>query len=132
MKIPNTPLFVKTHDFNVWLLNHTRRFPKHFRYSLTQRIENLALGFEQTLLQANGATRDIRKTLLQRADTELVCLRACLRYTLNFELLGRRQFEFASESLNELGRLLGGLAQGDKLITWFFSCVAWRFLEQQC
>ena len=57
MKIPNTPLFVKTHDFNVWLLNHTRRFPKHFRYSLTQRIENLALGFEQTLLQANGATQ---------------------------------------------------------------------------
>ena len=50
MQIPDTPLFVKTHDFNVWLLNHTRRFPKHFRQTLTQRMELIALEFEERIL----------------------------------------------------------------------------------
>jgi len=36
MSVPDTPLFVKTHDFNVWLVNHTQRFPKNLRYSYSQ------------------------------------------------------------------------------------------------
>ncbi|MCH5373243.1 MAG: four helix bundle protein [Planctomycetes bacterium] len=34
METPKTPLFVKTHDFLVWLLGRTQRFPKHHRHSL--------------------------------------------------------------------------------------------------
>ncbi len=51
-RIPDTPLFVKVHDFNVWLLNHTRRFPKHFRHTLTERLEMLAFQFEISVGQA--------------------------------------------------------------------------------
>jgi hypothetical protein len=54
MHISDTPLLVKTHDFNVWLLNHTKRFPKHFRHTLTERLERLALDFEQSLTLANA------------------------------------------------------------------------------
>ena len=63
MKTPNTPLFVKTHDFNVWLLNHTRRFPKHFRYSLTQRIENLAFEFEECLYRESQRDTQLPQSL---------------------------------------------------------------------
>jgi len=85
MKIPDTPLFVKTHDFNVWLLGRTRRFPKHFRYTLMQRLENLALEFEELLLMANVYRAGERRKLLQQADGVLLCLRMRLRYTLDFE-----------------------------------------------
>lgn len=50
-----TPLFVKTHDFNVWLFQHTQRFPKHLRHTYTNRLESSALGFEEALLPANAA-----------------------------------------------------------------------------
>ena len=30
--IPDTPLFVKTHDFLLWLIRHTQRFPKNLRH----------------------------------------------------------------------------------------------------
>ena len=52
---PDTPLFVKTHDFNLWLFQHTQRFPKHLRHSYTNRLESLALDFEQALLMGNTA-----------------------------------------------------------------------------
>ncbi len=50
MKAPDTPLFVKTHDFNVWLLRHTQRFPKNLRHSYTVRVEALGFEFEEVLL----------------------------------------------------------------------------------
>jgi len=112
MKIPDTPLFVKTHDFNVWLLSHTRRFPKHFRYTLTQRLESLALEFEELLLMANVYRGSERKKWLQQADGVLLCLRVRLRYTLDFELLTSRQIQFATQCLDELGRLLGAWFKG--------------------
>ena len=35
---PDTPLFVKTHDFLLWLLGCTQRFPKHLRHSYTLKL----------------------------------------------------------------------------------------------
>lgn len=77
---PDTPLFVKTHDFNVWLFQHTQRFPKHLRHSYTKRLESLALEFEEALLMSNAARGQVRSRWLERADGRLVCLRALLRY----------------------------------------------------
>ncbi len=54
--VPDTPLFVKTHDFNLWLLQHTQRFPKAMRHSYTNRLEGLMLDFEEAILIASPAT----------------------------------------------------------------------------
>ena len=107
MQIPNTPLFVKTHDFNVWLIRHTQRFPKNLRASLSLRIENAALEFQELLMMANSSRDVHRNHYLEQADGRLLGLRVLLRYTIDFELLGSGQYEFASKSLEELGRLLG-------------------------
>ena len=112
MRIPDTPLFVKVHDFNVWLLNHTRRFPKHFRHTLTERLELLALEFEELLLLANSIRGQERTSVLEQADGKLVCLRVRLRYTLDFGLLSGGQIRYATECLDELGRLLGAWLRG--------------------
>ena len=88
MQTPNTPLFVKTHDFMVWLLRHTQRFPKHLRHSYTNRLESLGFEFEEAILMANALRGRRRLELLELADGKLLCLRALLRYTLDLELLG--------------------------------------------
>ncbi len=66
MKTPDTPLFVKTHDFVVWLLQHSQRFPKNLRASYTIRLESLAFDFEESLLMANAARGTQRRTILKR------------------------------------------------------------------
>ena len=89
MRTPDTPVFVKTHDFNVWLLNHTRRFPKHFRQTLTQSLEMLALEFEELLIMANAVRGSERVTFLEQADGKLMCLRATTGRTSNRDMAAR-------------------------------------------
>ncbi len=107
MASANTPLFVKTHDFTVWMFTHTQRFPKNFRQSYTLRLENACLQFEEDIVIANQLRAERRIAQLELADARLATLRNLLRYTLDFRLLGSRQFEFAAKSVDELGRLLG-------------------------
>ena len=47
MRIPDTPLFVKTHDFLLWLLQRTQRFPKHLRHSYTLKVETMTFDFQE-------------------------------------------------------------------------------------
>jgi hypothetical protein len=107
-----TPLFVKTHDWNLWLLQRTQRFPKHLRHSYTQRLESLAFDFEDLLLQANSVRGLRRRELLEAADSVLLRLRAFLRYAFDLQLLAANQLRYAGEQLDQLGRLLGAWLKG--------------------
>jgi hypothetical protein len=73
--MPDTPLFVKTHDFLLWLIRHTQRFPKNLRQSYTQRLETTALDFQEAILLANSVRGDARRRWLEIADGRLACLR---------------------------------------------------------
>jgi hypothetical protein len=76
MAIPDTPLFVKTHDFLLWLIRHTQRFPKSLRHSYTNRLEISALKFQEAILMANSARGAERRAWLDKADgSQQRCLR---------------------------------------------------------
>jgi hypothetical protein len=109
---PNTPLFVKTHDFLVWLIKHTQRFPKHLRYSFTSRLESAGFEFQEAILMANSARGGDRLSWLDVADGKLLCFRALLRLTIDLELFSSRQVQYAAERMDELGRLLGAWKKG--------------------
>ena len=68
MTAPDTPLFVRTHDWNLWLLERTQRFPKQLRHSYTNRLESLAFEFEELLLMAN-AVRGARQGAMHLQQT---------------------------------------------------------------
>ncbi len=112
MPTPDTPLFVKTHDFVVWLFNHSQRFPKSLRHSYTVRLEQAVLDFEEAILAANASRGEGRRRWLERADAKLVILRSLLRYTIDWKLLGGNQYQYAAEAIDELGRLLGAWLKG--------------------
>jgi hypothetical protein len=112
MKIPNTPLFVKTHDFLVWLLRHSQRFPKNLRQSYTIRLENTAFEFQEALLMANTVSGSQRMSWLDVADGKLLCMRSLIRFALDFELLSGQQMRYAAAAMEELGRLLGAWKKG--------------------
>ena len=56
MSVTDTPLFVKTHDFLLWLIRHTQRFPKNLRQSYTLKLELMAFDFQEAILIANAAS----------------------------------------------------------------------------
>jgi hypothetical protein len=110
--MPDTPLFVKTHDFLLWLIRHTQRFPKNLRQSYTQRLETTALDFQEAILMANSVRGDARRRWLEVADGRLACLRSLLRLAYDLEVLAGTQVKHAAERVDELGRLLGAWKKG--------------------
>ncbi|HUY34878.1 MAG TPA: four helix bundle protein [Pirellulales bacterium] len=104
MDAPTSPLFVKTHDFLLWLLRHTQRFPKNLRHSFTLKLENLAFEFQEAILMANSVRGRERSDYLRHADGKLVCVRAMLRLAYDLELLAGTQVKHAAERVDELGR----------------------------
>ncbi len=101
-----SPIFVRTEAFLVWTLEHTRKFPRHERFRLAQRISDALFAFHECLIIA--AQRVDARPHLQQADIELDKLRAYLRLALELRYTSRDQFAYAAQHTAEIGRLLGG------------------------
>lgn len=102
----------KSYDFCKWLLNHTAKFPKSHRFSVAVRLENHFLEFLEKLTVANYRT--VKLPLLQAADEELVAIRLLIRLCHDQKFINTGSYEFASKSLDEIGRLLGGWLKQQK------------------
>ena len=68
----------KWEAFASWFLNHTRRWPKAARFTLTQRLENHALDVTELLVQARYDPR-LRKRLLHDINLRLERMRFLCR-----------------------------------------------------
>lgn len=101
-----SPIFVKTEAFMVWLLNHTGKFPKDERFRLAKRIDDALFDFHKSLTQAAYETS--AKAHLRQADLHLQLLRTYLRLALELKYSSPDQFHCAAEHLDEIGKLLGG------------------------
>jgi len=101
-----SPIFVKTSDFILWLLDHTEKFPKSERFRLAKRLEDSILDFYELLVKA--ARSADKKTVLHNADLELEKVRLYVRLAQARKLTSHKQYHFAAEKLTEIGKLLGG------------------------
>lgn len=101
-----SPIFSKTYDFTLWLLNHTENFPKSERFRMAKRIEDSALAFYELLVAAVRSPHG--RSLLDEADLELDKLRLYIRLSQARKLTTVDQYQFAAEKLTEIGKLLGG------------------------
>ncbi len=74
---------------------------------MARRIEEAILDFYDCLLLAVKRPGE-RQGALERADFELERVRHYLRLCSDMGLISLRQYEFTSQSVVEIGRLLGG------------------------
>lgn len=102
-----SPLFVKTYDLLAYLLSVSGKFPRNQRFVLGRRVDELGLAVLDSLLMARKCTAVERPALLRRADVDLDRLRYTVRLCRELELLGPKQYRYASRLLTEVGRLLG-------------------------
>lgn len=102
-----SPLYARTYDLLLWLLPETQKFPRVYRFSLSERIQRLALDFQDSLVAAGKSQGQERLRYLRQADIELEQLRLWLRLARDLHLLTVRQYEHAARLFSEVGRLLG-------------------------
>ncbi|MDP1629329.1 MAG: diversity-generating retroelement protein Avd [bacterium] len=110
--LKDIPIFHKTYELVLWLYPAVNKFPKSQRFVLGQRIEQKILRFLELVIEANYA-RD-KKEYLARAGIELDVLRILIRLTKDLNFLSVRQYEFVSDYLNEIGKMLGGWIKSAK------------------
>jgi hypothetical protein len=96
----------KAYEFSKWLLQHTGKFPKSYRFSIAVRLEDTALEFTELVAVAN--MRPNRLGMLREADEHLMRLRLLIRMSFDLQFLNVTSYEYGSRSLAELGRMLGG------------------------
>lgn len=101
-----SPIFVKTEAFMLWLLAHTEKYPKHERFRLAKRIDDAIFAFHERLILA--VRSDKPKYQLQQADVELDKLRTYLRLAVQLKYASMNQYGYAAQFTTEIGKLLGG------------------------
>ena len=106
MPASELPVFVRWMEFVQWLLPATEKFPKRLRFTLTNRIDNLALDIVEELVEARYASQ--KHEQLQAVNRKLERLRILLRLAHHFQALPHQQYEFAMRALDEVGRMVGG------------------------
>jgi hypothetical protein len=100
------PLFVHWERTLKDLLSRTGKFPKSVRFTLSSRIDNLALDVLELIVEARYS-KD-KSAALSRASLSLEKLRVLLRISHDERHLDRRGFEHVARHIDEAGRMLGG------------------------
>ncbi|PWQ96055.1 diversity-generating retroelement protein Avd [Leucothrix pacifica] len=98
----------KTFNLLEWLLPKAEKFPKLYRFTVTQRLMNAALDFQDYLFEAQSMRGKARQLQLQKCDAALNRLRLYLRLANHWQWLSTGQYEHVSQMVAEIGRLLGG------------------------
>ena len=104
---PQSPLFVKTYDFLLWLIPLTLKFPKSQRFLLAERLSRMALDFYDLILDA-VMEPERQGERLDEADKLLTKIRLYVRLSYDLKCIGQGQFEHAARLVDEIGRLIGG------------------------
>ena len=107
------PIFIKWMDFLKWLLVTTDNFPKKARFTFSDHLVNIALLIVEDLVEARYSKN--KYPTLRRANMNLEKLRVLVRICYELKFLPRKSYEYASRSINEFGKMLGGWMkqQGD-------------------
>lgn len=96
----------KAYDLVLWLVPRVNELPRAQRFVLGDRIEGTALDLLDVLVEAQY--RRDKVALLWRANLLLVRLRHLMRLCNDLHLLGAGRYEFVSERIDEIGRMVGG------------------------
>ncbi len=96
----------KFYGFLTWLFERTAQYPRAYRYSLGEKIQNTGISFLEYLISA--AYQRNKKTILAEANRELEILRFLLRLSKDLRCISARQYEHARRECAEVGNQLGG------------------------
>ena len=102
------PIIHKTYDLYRALHELERTIPKMERFTVWQRSQNLCLDILQGLLSIGYQAPERRADGLLRIAPLVDMLRVFLRLSFDVKALNQKKYITLQESLDEIGRMLGG------------------------
>jgi hypothetical protein len=103
----SSPVFTRTYDLLLWLVPHVQQFPRTYRFNLSERIQTLAMNFQDTLIAAGKTTSTQRRAHLHQADVHLEQLRLWMRFARDKQLTSLSQYAHFASMVTEVGKCLG-------------------------
>lgn len=108
MTVEKLVLFQKIYDFLLWLYPLVNRLPKHHKTVLGRQIEETGLALLLLTASANKERGNKRLELQTQISDKLDKLRILVRLTKDLRFMSIKQYAFAAEKINEIGKILSG------------------------
>lgn len=102
------PVVMAIYKFYSNILSLSIQFPKIYRYSLAQTIEQHIHLFLQNVFEANCMPMPLREMPLIKANSHCELLKLLIRLTYELSLINPKQYFNSSEQLQGIGKMLGG------------------------
>lgn len=100
----------KLFDYLVWVSPLINRLPRDRKFTIGDRVLNRLYDVLEDLIKAKYR-RSNKLELLERANVNMEIVRFYHRLILKDNLWDRKRYKFASESINEVGKILGNWAR---------------------
>jgi len=105
---PDIPIFTKLYDFYKNLSQNLAVFPKVKRYSLGQKIDQVALDTLELIITAGYLPREQKLPILQKTSVKVDLLKILLRISWETKCLDNNKYQSHTSQLLEIGKMLGG------------------------
>lgn len=99
-------IYQRMYELTLWLYPMVNRIPKSHRSILGKQIEECAIDMVLNVLKANKAQGKERLRLQHLLSYELDTLRIMVRLCKDLKFISIKQYTYASEKMNEIGRML--------------------------
>ena len=101
-------IYQKLYDFVLWMYPLINRIPKSHRLVLGRHIEELCISLLVLVISANKVRGQKRSALQIEISNKLDKLRILIRLSKDLRFISIRQYTYAAEKMNEIGKMLYG------------------------
>jgi|SRR6056297_2009115 len=105
-KVNEYPLFEQWYNTLNWILDKVEKMPKSTRYSINNRIANLAVDIIEMITEAIYTKQ--KKHILHNINLHLEKLRIFFRLCKDRRYISVKQYLYISTQLQEAGKMTGG------------------------
>ena len=106
------PVFVRWSNFLGRLLKITEKFPKRVRFTFSSRIDNLAIGILEGIVEAAYSSN--KSQILNRINLDIEKMRVLIRLSYDEKYLSATSYRYAIKELYETGSMIGGWIKEQK------------------
>lgn len=99
-------LYQKIYDFLLWVKPTVEKFARAHKYGLGIQLENETINLLK-IVARNNIRRD-KSELAEDCLVQYETVKLLIRLSRDLNLISVKQYEFSSQALEEIGRLLGG------------------------
>lgn len=101
-------VFEDWYTFLNWLLDHTDKFPKRMRFTITSKLESLALSVLDQFITVRYETKAKKKVLLKKINLDIEKMRVFIRLSHDRKALNVKSYNYAVKELQSIGKQIGG------------------------